>query len=61
MQGKDQSMSQDEYIRRTVEERMRDYPSLQKVTEQQVKDYDTRTKINNAIDQVHDQQGKKTG
>lgn len=54
-------MSQDEYIRRTVEERMRDYPSLQKVTDQQVKDYDTRTKINNAIDQVHDQQGKKTG
>lgn len=31
------------------------------LTEQQVKDYDTRTKINNAIDQVHDQQGKKTG
>jgi hypothetical protein len=51
-------MSQDEYIRRTVEERLRNNPSMQP-TEQEVKDYETRMKINNAIDQVRDRQNQK--
>jgi hypothetical protein len=59
MPRKDESMSQDEYIRRTVEERMRDHPSMQKRTEQEVPDYETRMKINNAIDQVRDRQNQK--
>lgn len=51
-------MSNDDYLRRSVEEALRNNPQTQKVTEQQVPNYHDRTTINNHMDKVRADQSR---
>lgn len=52
-------MSNDDYLRRQVEEQLRQQPQFPKLTEQQVPNYHDRTVINNEIERLRKEQERR--